>query len=167
MRLRFTCVAAILLLALASSARGAADATLFRLFLRDGTSVVSYGEFARLDDQVVFSMPVGGPTNEPRLHVTSLPAAAIDWTRTDHYAASARAEHYATTRGEDDFELLSNDVARVLNDVALSPDKGTARSDLRSARLERPQRFRRLARRDAAGDWLRAAARHADDRGSH
>ena len=134
MRLRSACAAAILLLAIASSARAAADATLFRLFLRDGTSVVSYGEFARVDDQVVFSMPVGGPTDEPRLHVTSLPTAAIDWTRTDHYAASARAEHYAATRGEEDFERLSNDVARVLNDVALSPDKDTALAAARRAR---------------------------------
>ena len=51
----------------------AADATLLRLFLRDGTSVVSYGEFARLDEQVVFSMPVGGPADQPRLHVVTLP----------------------------------------------------------------------------------------------
>ena len=134
MRLRFACVAATLLLAIAPSARAATDATLFRLFLHDGTTVVSFGEFARLDDQVVFSMPVGGPADEPRLHVTSLPTAAIDWTRTDRYAASARAEHYATTRGEDDFELLSNDVARVLNDVALSADKDTALASAERAR---------------------------------
>src|SRR5262249_27087685 len=125
----------ILLLATASTARAAADATLFRLFLLDGTSVVSYGEFARLDDQVVFSMPVGGPADTPRLHVTSLPADAIDWTRTDRYAASARAEHYAAGRGEEDFELLSNDVARVLNDVALSPDKNTALAAAERARV--------------------------------
>ena len=39
----------------APAASTAAEATLFRLFLRDGTSVVSFGEFARLDEQVVFS----------------------------------------------------------------------------------------------------------------
>jgi hypothetical protein len=134
MRLRFACFAAALLLAGAPSARAATDATLFRLFLHDGTSVVSYGEFARLDDQVVFSMPVGGPTNEPRLHVTSLPEAAIDWTRTDRYAVSARAEHYAETRGEDDFQLLSSDVARVLNEVAYATDKQDALATAERAR---------------------------------
>ena len=33
--------------------------SLFRIFLRDGSSAVSYGEYARLDDEVVFSMPLG------------------------------------------------------------------------------------------------------------
>ena len=61
-------------LAAVPAARAAVDATLFRLFFRDGTSVVSYGEFARLDDQVVFSMPVGGPADQPRLHVVTLPS---------------------------------------------------------------------------------------------
>jgi hypothetical protein len=123
MSLRHGCVAAVLLLATASASRAATDATLFRLFLRDGTTVVSYGEFARVDEQVVFSMPVGGSADEPRLHVTSVPSDAIDWMRTERYAASARYEHYASTRGEDDFQLLSSDVARVLNDVAYSSDK--------------------------------------------
>ena len=117
------CVVALLLLTNPSAARAASDATLFRLFLRDGTSLVSYGEFARVDEQVVFSMPVGGPIDEPRLHVVSLPSSEIDWGRTDRYAASARYQRYAETRGEDDFQLLSNNIARVLNEIALSDDK--------------------------------------------
>ena len=55
---------------------------LFRLYLTDGTSIVSYGEFARVGDRVVFSMVMGG-AEQPRLHATTLPASAIDWTRTD------------------------------------------------------------------------------------
>ena len=115
-------------------ARAAADATLFRLFFRDGASVVSYGEFARLDDQVVFSMPVGGPADQPRLHVVTLPSSQIDWARTERYAASARHEHYAETRGEEDFQRLSSDVARVLNEVALSADKNAALDQAEQAR---------------------------------
>ena len=34
-------------------------ATLFRVFLNNGTAVVSYGEYARVGDRVVFSMPHG------------------------------------------------------------------------------------------------------------
>jgi hypothetical protein len=116
------------------AARAAVDATLFRLFLRDGTSIVSYGEFARLDDQVVFSMPVGGPADQPRLHVVMLPSSQIDWTRTDRYAASARYQRYAETRGEDDFQRLSSDIARVLNDVALATDKNAALDTAEQAR---------------------------------
>ncbi|HEY3057641.1 MAG TPA: hypothetical protein VGL99_01565, partial [Chloroflexota bacterium] len=118
----------------ATSAVHAADATLFRLFLRDGSSVVSFGEFARLDDQVIFSMPMGGPVDQPRLHVVMLPASEIEWTRTDRYAAAARYQRYAETRGENDFQLLSSDIARVLNEVALSPDKDAALTRAEQAR---------------------------------
>ena len=128
------CLATLLLLANSSVASAASSATLFRLFLRNGTSMVSYGEFARVGEQVVFSMPVGGPVDQPRLHVVSLPAEAIDWGRTDRYAASARYQRYAETRGEDDFQLLSNDIARVLNEIALSNDKLAALKSAEQAR---------------------------------
>jgi hypothetical protein len=133
MRLSITCLVALLLLTNPSAAR-AGDATLFRLFLHDGTSVVSYGEFARVDDQIIFSMPVGGPADNPRLHVVSLSASDIDWTRTDRYAAAARYQRYAESRGEDDFQLLSNDVARVLNEIALASDKAGALTSAEQAR---------------------------------
>jgi hypothetical protein len=134
MRLSIACVVALLLLTNPSVARAASDATLFRLFLRDGTNVVSYGEFARVDDQVVFSMPVGGPPDDPRLHVVSLRASDIDWGRTDRYAAAARYQRYAESRGEDDFQILSNDVARVLNEIALASDKAGALNSAQQAR---------------------------------
>ena len=121
-------------LAAATTVSAAADATLFRLFLRDGSSVVSFGEFARLDDQVIFSMPVGGPMDQPRLHVVTLPSSEIDWTRTDRYAAAARYQRYAETRGENDFQLLSSDIARVLNEVAYASDKNAALSQAEEAR---------------------------------
>ena len=109
-------VVVVMVLALAMSlgvvvpASAASDATLFRIFLRDGTSVVSYGEFARVDGQVIFSMPAGGPSAEPRLQVVTVPDATVDWYRTDQYVAAARAQHYADTRGEDDFQQLSNEI---------------------------------------------------------
>ena len=134
MTLRTSSCVVVVWLAAASAAYAAADAALFRLFLRDGTSVVSYGEFARVDDEVVFSMPLGGPSDQPRLHVVTLPAAEIDWIRTDRYAAAARYQQYADTRGENDFQLLSSDIARVLNEVALSTDKDAALISAEQAR---------------------------------
>ena len=134
MRLRITSFVVLVWLAAAPAARAAADATLFRLFLRDGTSVVSFGEFARVDEQVVFSMPVGGPADQPRLHVVTLGASEIDWKRTDRYAAAARSQRYADTRGEDDFLTLSNDIARVLNEVAYASDKRAALTSAEQAR---------------------------------
>jgi hypothetical protein len=118
-------VASICLAAAARSAY-AADATLFRLFLLDGTELVSYGEFARVDDRVIFSMPVGGRSEEPRLQVASVRASLVDWPRTDRYSASARYQRYAHARGEEDFRTLSNEVALALNDVALSSNRQQA-----------------------------------------
>lgn len=101
---------------------GAADDLLLRLFLKDGTSVVSYGEFARLDDRVVFSMVTGGDTS-PRLHAATLPASAIDWARTDQHTASTRYQRYVQTRAEEDFQHLSDGVAGVLSEVLLTTDR--------------------------------------------
>ena len=112
----------------------AADVTLFRLYLTDGSALVSYGEFARLEDQVIFSMPAGGPSEQPRLHVVSLPSTSIDWVRTEQYAAAARYQHYAATQGEEDFQALSNEVARLLNDIALSTDRPRALAIAQQAR---------------------------------
>ena len=66
-----------------------ADDLLLSLFLKDGTSVTSYGEFTRLDDRVIFSMVTGGD-GELRLHAATLPADAIDWVRTNRHASSTR-----------------------------------------------------------------------------
>ena len=110
----------------ASASESASDlsnsATLLRIFLTDGTALVSYGEFARVDDRIVFSMPVGGTPEQPRLHMVSVPAGEIDWPRTERYGASARYQHYAATQGEEDFSRLSDRVARVLNDIALTTE---------------------------------------------
>ena len=116
-----------MLLALAPRVASAApDAMLLRLFLTDGTTVVSYGEFARVDDRVIFSMPAGGAGAEPRLQAVTLPATLIDWPRTERYAASARYQRYAETRGDEDFIRLSNDVAAVLNEILVAQDRNQA-----------------------------------------
>ena len=107
-------------------ASAASDAMLLRLFLTDGTSVVSYGEFARVDDRVIFSMPAGGAAAEPRLQAVTLPATVIDWPRTERYATSARYQRYAETRGDEDFLRLSNDVASALNEILLTRDRSQA-----------------------------------------
>ncbi len=101
----------------------AADALLYRIFLQDGSTLVSYGDFARVADRVVFSIPIGGlDTPSPALHLVSISESAVDWERTDGYAEATRARHYAATQGEADFDMLSTDVARALLDVATTKD---------------------------------------------
>jgi hypothetical protein len=116
-----------------SVAAAASGATLFRVFFIDGTSVVTYGELARVDDRVIFSLPVGGSEDEPRLHPVSLAAALVDWPRTDQHAASTRYQHYSA-RAESDYQRLTDDVAAVLNDIALSTDRARALSLAEQAR---------------------------------
>lgn len=102
------------------------DATIFRIFMLDGGAFVSYGEFVKLDDNVIFSMPVGGPPDQPRLQVAMVKTNLVDWPKTDRYSASARYKRYAETRGEEDYLRLSNEVADVLNTIALTTDRAQA-----------------------------------------
>jgi len=118
----------------AVAAPGDADATLFRLFLKDGGTLVSYGEVARVGDRVVFSMPTGAGTPPP-LHLTTLAADRIDWPRTDRYAMSARSGRYIETQAESDYSDLSNQVAQTLNEVGQTDDP--------ARRLELVERARR------------------------
>ena len=110
-------------------------ATLFRVFLKDGGTLVSYGEVARVGDRVVFSMPVG-VGNPPTLHLTTLAATRVDWDRTERYAMSARAGRYNETQAENDYIELSNQVAQTLNDVGQISEP--------AKRLEAVERARRM-----------------------
>ncbi len=117
-RCRYGLVAALLLVSAASiAAQNASEPALYRLFLRDGSTLVSYGEYARVADRVVMSLPIGSS-----LQLFSLPADRVDWEKTDAYAESVRASRYAATRGPDDLALLGQAVTRALGDIALTED---------------------------------------------
>ncbi len=100
----------------------AASTSLYRIFLLDGTALTSYGEFARVADRVVFSIPIGSPGVAPNLQLVSIAQSRVDWTRTDQYADAVRARRYAETRGEEDFALLTGRVVEALNQLALVQD---------------------------------------------
>ena len=101
--------------------RAADDVTLLRVFLTDGTSLVSYGEPARVGDRVVFSIPTAATPNPP-LHLVNLAANRVDWDRTNRYAESARAAQYMTTQADIDYAALSNQIAQTLTDVGATTD---------------------------------------------
>src|ERR1700712_3248531 len=92
-------LAAALISIPAAAAAAADEATLLRVFLTDGPSLVSYGEPAKVNDRVIFSMPTAITPNPP-LHLVNLPASRVDWDRTSRYAATARASHYVETQAE-------------------------------------------------------------------
>jgi hypothetical protein len=108
---------------LASAGAVAAETAVGRVFLLDGTTLGCVGEYARVDDRIVFSMPFGTePDGQPRLELVTLPAERVDWEKTDRYRDAVRAASYAETRGEADFTLMTAEVARALNDIAFTQD---------------------------------------------
>jgi len=115
---------AVLLVCLCCLARPAAaqhDATEFRVFLKDGTSLVSFGELARVDDRVVFSIPTTLST-EPDLQLVNLSADHVDWEKTDRYTDSVRSARYMETQGEAHYAMLTAEIAQAINDVQATTD---------------------------------------------
>ena len=64
----------------------AGDLPEFRLFLHDGTTLVSYGEPTRVGDRVVFSLPTSSRDGDPRLQLVNIAASHIDWEQTAKYS---------------------------------------------------------------------------------
>ncbi len=113
----------------------------YRIFLTDGTPVISLGEFARAGGRVVFTVPIGSPSSPDAMHVVSLPDSAVDWDRTERYTDAVRHQSYAATRGNEDFAALTGAVARALGDMAFAADasaKLAIAADIRRQLLEWP-----------------------------
>jgi len=113
----------VLLVARCGAAAAADDVTLLRVFLTDGSALVSYGEPARVGDRVVFSIPTAA-TPDPPLHLVDIAAARIDWERTNRYADAARAAHYINTQAEFDYAALSVRMTQALNQLMQTDDAG-------------------------------------------
>jgi hypothetical protein len=135
MRFAARCIVALVVCAAAAPRALAADeGMLLHVFLRDGSSLVTYGEFARVGDQVVLSVPIGGNRENPRLQAVSIPATRVDWEKTERHAASARYQRYVATRAEADYQQLTEAVAAVLNNIAQSTDRTSALAAAERAR---------------------------------
>jgi hypothetical protein len=114
-------VTLLLLVARCNPAAAADDVMLLRIFMTDGSALVSYGEPARIGDRVVFSMPTSATPNPP-LHLVDLAAARVDWERTNRYADAARAAHYISTQAEYDYAELSARMTLALNQLTETGD---------------------------------------------
>lgn len=117
-------------------AQPAASRVLFRVFLSDGRVLSSYGEWARLNDQVVFTMPAQLSREPFELHLVTIPSQRVDWPRTESYAQSVRAAAYAASRGDADFAAFSSDVAKTLNDVSKISDPARRLATAERARVK-------------------------------
>lgn len=126
--------AAGVLLAWTPGVRAAeAPSPIYRVFLKDGTTLAAYGEWVKVGDRVVFSVTVGEGANAP-LHLASVGSDQVDWPATEQYRDGLRAAQYAATRGDEEFASLSDRVARLLNDAAKSPDEAKRLASVEEAR---------------------------------
>jgi hypothetical protein len=129
----------------------AADgATIFRVFLTDGSSLVSYGEPARVGDRVVFSMPTAASLENPPLHLVNLAVGQVDWPRTERYAEAARAAKYFASNAEADYSALTGQIASALAIVAGTDDP--------AQRLAIVEKSRRML-----ADWPRTHFNYRED----
>lgn len=122
---RLTCALGLVLAVSAGTASASGQpGPLYRIFLKDGSTLASYGEFARVEDRVVFSMPVGarGAAPAPALTLVSIPAGEVDWGATDRYVEAVRAARYAATRGEADYAALAGRIASILDEIRATAD---------------------------------------------
>jgi hypothetical protein len=123
-RVRVAVVAALLAIGASgpAPAQTASPITpLFRVILNDGTALVSFGEFTRVGDRIVFSMPLDSPRGD-RLQLVNLPDSVVNWESTQQYADAARYAQYVATRAESDFAVLTGEMARVLNEIVLTKE---------------------------------------------
>jgi hypothetical protein len=136
MMVRHAARVAVLVLFCVTTAQAQAPTQLYRVFLRDGSALASFGEWTRVNDRVVFSMPLAPGAGPGDLHLVSLPVSRVDLERTEDYAEAVRAANYAATRGEADFAHLSTTVAHTLNEVALIKDPKHRLAAAETARRE-------------------------------
>ncbi len=96
---------------------GSTSTSFFRIFLKDGTALASFGEFARVGQRIVFTLPMGQDGGK----LATVSAGDVDWERTDRYSQAVRATQYAGTRGDAEFAAMSDRVARMLTDITITP----------------------------------------------
>ena len=94
----------------------------FRVFLKSGEALPSYGESAMAGDRIVFTLMIGAEPPGNSLQLISLSADGVDTERTLAYANSLRLEHYAATRGPVDYAAMTQEVQRTLSEVTAVTD---------------------------------------------
>lgn len=95
----------------------------FRVFLKDGRILNSYGECATLPDELVCVVKLGGGAVAESHDVLTVPLALVDEPRTRDYARTLRALQYGVTRGEREYSEMTTELTRVMAEVEASTDR--------------------------------------------
>lgn len=122
---------------LLGATRAAADVTppVFRVFLKDGTALASWGEYAAVGDTLVLTIPMGAGAKRTYEFVT-LPVSSVDMPRTEKYAEAVRAAQFASTRGAAEYGELRERLAKQLAAIPSLKDAGERIAAAESARQQ-------------------------------
>ncbi len=115
---------------------------LHRVFLKDGTPLISFGPYTRAGDRVYFTVPLGSVAKPDGFQTVSLPETVVDWEKTQAYTDTVNYRHYVATRGDADYTALTAEVARALSEIALSKNsahKLTLARQVRAMLVEWPR----------------------------
>lgn len=111
-----SCALAVVGLAGWVTAQTVEPGSTFRVFLKGGDPLPSYGEAAIVGDRVIFTLLVGGETDiRRRYQLVDLPTDEVDLDRTVAYANALRGAHYAATRGEAEYAEMAAAISRALD----------------------------------------------------
>lgn len=96
-------------------------APIFRVFLKDGTALASWGEYAEVADQLVLTLPIGTGSRRTYEFVT-LPVAKVDMAKTEQYAEAVRAAQFAASRGAVEYAELRLRLAGQIDAIPILPN---------------------------------------------
>ena len=105
------------------AAQPPSPSSIYRVFLKNGDALPSYGEAAVVADRLVFNLSIGGSDGPLTLQLMSLPLPLIDMERTSRYADSMRSAFYAATRGEAEYSEMTAGLSRDLEQLARVEDR--------------------------------------------
>jgi hypothetical protein len=110
-------------------------APVFRVFLTDGTALASWGEYARVGDALILTLPVG--TGSKRTYeFASIPVDRVDLERTEAYAEAIRAAQFAAARGGVEYAELRERIKQQMAAVPLLPQHSERVAAAESARQQ-------------------------------
>lgn len=134
---RFTCAVIVLFAVIIGASRigAAAPTPMFRVFLKNGTALACWGEYARVADHLVLTVPIGQGARTAYEFV-SIPVDRVDMARTERYAEAVRAAQFAASRGKTEFAALSDRLAGELGQIATLSDPKARLASAESARQQ-------------------------------
>jgi hypothetical protein len=98
-----------------------ASVSMFRVYLKDGTALACWGEYSRVGDRLVLTVPIGQGARTAYEFV-SLPLTRVDLARTERYAEAVRAAQFASGRGASEYTALREHLSAQLASLSALPD---------------------------------------------